>query len=133
VGGSLERLLGGRLPKRNAASSIMTVARIIAWSLALAIVVLSVVPAGLRPETAAPHNLEHFAIYFATGFAFALGYDRRRALIAVAFVLFAGAIEFAQLFVPGRHARLSDFVVDALAMYIGFLIASLVRRLQFLI
>jgi len=111
--------------------SIVRLARIVAWSLAVAIIVLSLVPAGLRPITAAPHDLEHFTIYFATGLAFALGYDLRRSLLATLFVLFAGAIEIAQLFVPGRHARLSDFVVDALAMCIGLLIASLSRRLQF--
>jgi len=33
----------------------------------------------------------------------------------VAFVIFAGAIELAQIFVPERHARFSDFVIDALA------------------
>jgi VanZ family protein len=34
-------------------------------------------------------------------------------------VIFAGAIELAQLYTPGRHARLSDFVVDALAAGAG--------------
>jgi VanZ family protein len=122
---------GHRFQTGNAASSIVRLARIVAWSLAVAIIVLSVVPAGLRPETAAPHNLEHFTIYFVTGLAFGLGYDCRWALLAVLFVLYAGAIEIAQLFVPGRHARLSDFVVDAFAMCIGLLITSLIRRLQF--
>jgi VanZ family protein len=32
---------------------------------------------------------------------------------------FAGAVEMAQLWPSGRHARVSDFIVDALAALIG--------------
>jgi len=35
-----------------------------------------------------------------------------------------GILELLQLFVPGRHARLEDFVVDALAALVGFAIAG---------
>ncbi len=94
--------------------------RISAWSLAAAIIVFSLVPAELRPVTVAPHALEHFVIFAATGLAFGIGYGRRYS-IAIALVIFAGAIEIAQLFVSGRHARLSDFIVDAFAACLGFL------------
>jgi len=43
-------------------------------------------------------------------------------------VLFAGAIELAQLFVPGRHAGLGDFIVDALAACIGLAASQVWRR-----
>jgi VanZ family protein len=104
-------------------------ARIIALSLATAIVVLSVVPPTLRPETGLPNDLEHFAIYWATGLAFALGYDLKPRLLATLLVLFSGAVEIAQLFVPGRHARLSDFIVDALAITVGAMTVSLVAQI----
>jgi VanZ family protein len=103
------------------------VARISAWVLAAIIVVLSLVPPGLRPETGAPHDLEHFAIFVATGLAFGLGYARRYGIVAIFLVVFAGTIEIAQLFAPGRHARLNDFIVDALAACIGLLATLLVR------
>jgi VanZ family protein len=96
-------------------------ARIVAWSLAAAIVVLSVIPPALRPETAAPHNFEHFLIYWPTGLASGLGFRRRLGLLAILLLIFTGSVEIAQLFVPGRHARLSDFVVDASAMWIGLI------------
>jgi VanZ family protein len=98
-------------------------ARIAAWSLAAAIVVLSLVPPALRPETSAPHSLEHLIIYAATGFAFGLGYTRNRGLLAILLVIFSSFIEIAQLFVPGRHARLSDFIIDAIAVCIGLVIS----------
>jgi VanZ family protein len=108
--------------------SIVRIARIAAWCLVLAITLLSVVPAGLRPETAAPHDVEHFAIFFAAGLAFAVGYEHRHLLMAILFVLYAAAIETIQLFIPGRHARLSDFIVDAAAMCAGLFVVNMVGR-----
>lgn len=99
-------------------------ARISAWSLAAAIVILSLVPPQLRPETDLPHELEHFLIFAATGAAFGLAYVVRSMLLATWLVTFAGAVELAQLFVPGRHARLSDFLVDAVAVCAGSIAGS---------
>lgn len=96
-------------------------ARAAAWALTAAIIVLSVVPPHLRPVTPLPHNVEHFGIFYATGLAFALGYRHRKLLLPTSLVSFAGAVEVAQLFVPGRHARLSDFLFDAVAICIGLL------------
>jgi VanZ family protein len=104
-------------------------ARIVGWSLAAAIVVLSVVPATLRPESGLPNDVEHFAIFWATGLAFALGYTSTP-LLATLLVVFAGTIEILQLFIPGRHARLSDFIVDGLASVIGLITASLVTQMR---
>ena len=102
--------------------------RIAAWSLTAAIIILSLVPPELRPETGAPHALEHFSIYAGTGLAFSLGYSRRDLVLASLLVIFSGVVELAQLLVPGRHARLSDFVIDALAMSVGVAVGSLGRR-----
>ncbi len=106
---------------------MLKASQISGWFLATAIVVFSLVPPDLRPVTGAPRPLEHFVIFAATGFVFGIGYGPRY-LIAIALVIFAGAIEVAQLFMPGRHARLSDFIVDALAACIGFLVSYLVAR-----
>ena len=48
-----------------------------------------------------------------------VGYNNKRGLLAAGLMLFAGAIELAQIFAPGRHARLGDFIVDALAASVG--------------
>ena len=101
--------------------------RISAWLLAAAIVVFSLVPPDLRPVTDVPHVLEHFVIFAAAGIAFGLGYGPRYST-AIALVIFAGAIEIAQLFVSGRHARLSDFIVDAFAACIGSLASYVVAQ-----
>ena len=109
---------------------VTTVIRIAAWSLAAAIVILSVVPPGLRPETGTPHHLEHFIVYWTTGLAFGLGYDRKHNLLALLLVVFSGSVEIMQLFVPGRHARLSDFAIDGAAACVGLFTVSLVNRMR---
>lgn len=100
-------------------ASLQRVVRITAWSLAATIVVLSLVPSELRPETGVRHNLEHFFAFAATGAAFGLGYEARSGVREIRLIIFAGTVEIAQLFVSGRHARLSDFIVDALAISVA--------------
>jgi VanZ family protein len=86
-----------------------------AFLLAGTIVALSLSPASVRPTTGAPHDLEHLLIFVATGMAFGLGYPHRSGLLTIALPTFAVVIEVAQTWVPGRHARMSDFLVDATA------------------
>lgn len=107
---------------------IANIARVAAWLLAIIITVLSVVPPSMRPETDVPHNLEHFVPFLVTGVAFGFGYDRRAFLVAAAMVVFTAAIEILQIFVPGRHARLSDFVVDAAAVTAGVALGAVAGR-----
>ena len=107
---------------------VMNVSRIAAWLLLITIAVLSLVPPTLRPETGLRNNYEHFAIFAAAGAAFGLGYGRRPYSLMVGLVTFAGVIELAQVLVPGRHARLSDFVVDALSMCVSAMACSIMSR-----
>jgi VanZ family protein len=107
----------------------LNLCRIAAWCLAAAIIILSLVPADVRPETGAPSFLEHFVIYLATGSAFYLGYPRRPFLLGILLIAFAASVEIVQLWVPGRHARLSDFIIDAVALNCGAGIDALVGRI----
>ena len=93
--------------------------RAIAWILSLAIVILSLVPADLRPTTVLPHIWEHFAIFLVTGLAYGLGYERRFVALATGLLVFSGAIEIAQILVPSRHSRFSDFLIDTAGAWIG--------------
>ena len=105
-------------PSRSVAQPL---AHALMWLLTLVIITLSVVPPSLRPITAVSHKLEHIAIFMMWGTAFALCYRINCFYQIIAAVLFAGAIEVAQYWVPGRHARLSDFVVDSLAACVSLL------------
>jgi VanZ family protein len=90
-----------------------------AWLLAVAILVLSLVPPAYRPVTGVPRYVEHFAIFAAAGVCFAATYPTRPWALLIGLPIFSGAVELAQMAVPGRHARLSDFLVGALAACIG--------------
>jgi VanZ family protein len=104
--------------------------QIAAWLLLIAISWLSLCPPSLRPVTPAPHNIEHIAIFLLMGFAFRIGYPRQYLFQSIALIGFAGLIEIAQLWVPGRHARLSDFIVDASAVCAGIGLAWLIDRFE---
>jgi len=102
--------------------------RLIAWVLLATAIVLTVVPAHYRPVTGAPSPVEHFAMFFLIGSAFALGYSRSDYILCGAAIVFAGSLELLQLLVPTRHARLNDFVIDALAAVIGIALSRLIDR-----
>jgi VanZ family protein len=83
----------------------------------------------LRPETGAPNGVEHFGIFALTGLAFCAGYIRAGTMLPICLVIFAGLVEISQFLVPGRHPRLSDFIVDSGAALIGAALILLVRQL----
>jgi len=110
---------------RSAASSLT---RLAAWLVVAGLVLLSVMPPAMRPVTSAPHELEHFMSFALAGALQYLAYSGQLARWLLITLLFTAGIELLQLAVPGRHARLADFAVDALAGYIGVLIGFVVSR-----
>jgi VanZ family protein len=98
----------------------------------LAIVVLTVVPPGLRPTTPVPHRIEHAGIFLTAGILFGMAYLGRQRLLTIGAIIYCAAIEVAQLYVPGRHARFSDFVVDSIAGVIGVFVGSILVRKYFI-
>ena len=99
--------------------NLTTGARFLAWTVLSAIVVLTYVPPAWRVVTGASHAAEHFAVFLLAGGFFALGYRRKLAAVGILAVVFTALIELLQHFVPGRHARASDFAVNALAACTG--------------
>ena len=106
--------------------------RIIAWLLTAAVTFATLGPPQYRPHSALGQDAEHALAFALVGLAFGLAYPRRRLLTAGIAVILIGVLELLQLWMPGRHARLEDFVVDALAAGAGIAVAAvldwLVRR-----
>jgi VanZ family protein len=106
--------------------------RIIAWLLTAAVTFATLGPARLRPHSDLGQDGEHALAFVLVGLAFGLAYTRHRLLTAAIAVVLIGVLELLQLWMPGRHARWEDFVVDALAACAGILVAAaldwLVRR-----
>ena len=100
------------------------VLRLLAWALAAAVAFATLGPPRYRPHADIGQNGEHALAFILVGLAFGLAYRRNRILMACAAVSMAAAIEMLQLWVPGRHARMSDFIVDAAAACAGLAIAA---------
>ncbi|WP_375307919.1 VanZ family protein [Bradyrhizobium sp. A11] len=100
--------------------------RSFAWLLAAAVTFATLGPPGLRPHSDLGQDGEHALAFILVGLAFGLGYRRRRLLIAAAAVVLIAVLELMQFWAPGRHARLVDFLVDALTACIGFALAAAV-------
>ncbi|MFL6817976.1 MAG: VanZ family protein [Bradyrhizobium sp.] len=103
-----------------------TILRVFAWLLAAAVTFATLGPPGARPHSELGQNGEHALAFVLIGLAFGAAYSRRRLLGSAIAVVMIGVLEMLQLWVPGRHARLQDFVVDAVAACAGFaLVAAL--------
>ena len=98
--------------------------RLFAWLLAAAVTFATLGPASLRPHSNLGQDGEHTLAFVLVGLAFGLAYPRQRMMAAVIAVVMIGLIEILQFWAPGRHARLEDFVVDALAACVGFAMAA---------
>ena len=93
--------------------------RLVAWGLAATIAFATLGPAEQRPHLKLGQNGEHALAFVLLGLAFGLAHTRNRSLTATLVIAFTGLIEILQLWAPGRHARLLDFAVDALAACVG--------------
>jgi VanZ family protein len=101
-----------------------TILRLFAWALAAAVAFATLGPPSLRPHSELGQNGEHAFAFVLLGLAFGLAYRRNRWLTAIIAMVMIGLVEILQFWAPGRHARWSDFVVDAMAACIGLAVAA---------
>lgn len=106
-----------------------TLTRFSAWLLAAAVTFATLGPPRYRPHAHLGQDGEHALAFVLLGLAFGLAYRQHRVLAAAIAVVLTGALEIAQFWAPGRHARLEDFMVDALTACAGFVAAALLDRL----
>lgn len=98
--------------------------RLSAWLLAAAVAFATLGPPNYRPHSHLGQDGEHALAFVLIGLAFGLAYRSQRLLTTAIAVALIGALEVAQFWAPGRHARLEDFVVDAAAACVGFGLAA---------
>src|ERR1700712_2959582 len=111
-----------------------TILRIFAWLMTAAVTFATLGPPSLRPHSSLGQDGEHALGFGLLCLAFGAAYRRRRLIMAVIAVVLTGLIEILQFWAPGRHARLEDFIVDALAASVGLAAAAtfdlIVKRTQ---
>ncbi|MBZ9676917.1 VanZ family protein [Mesorhizobium sp. ES1-1] len=94
----------------------------------LAIIVFSTLsPIQMRPHLA-DANAERGLAYVLLGLALAVGFPNRLYQALICVVVVAGVLELLQIIDPGRHARLLDAVVKALAGVIGIGLGQLLVK-----
>jgi VanZ family protein len=98
--------------------------RIIAWLLTAAVTFATLGPPRYRPHSDLGQDAEHALAFVLVGLAFGLAYPQRRLLTTSITVVLIGVLELLQLWMPGRHARSEDFIVDALAACVGIAVAA---------
>ena len=98
--------------------------RITAWLLMVAVTFVTLGPPQYRPRSPLGQDGEHALAFMLVGLAFGAAYPRHRRLTAGIAVVLIGVLELLQLWMPGRHARWEDFVVDALAAGAGIAVAA---------
>lgn len=98
--------------------------RLFAWLLAAAVAFATLGPPDTRPHSDLGQDGEHALAFVLVGLAFGLAYSQRRRISSAIAVVLIGVLELLQLVAPGRHARLEDFVVDALAACAGFALSA---------
>jgi VanZ family protein len=101
--------------------------RLFAWLLAAAVTFATLGPPSMRPHSALGQDGEHAFAFVLVGLAFGLAYPYRRWATPAIAIAAIGLLELMQLWAPGRHARLEDFVVDALSACAGFILAVMVE------
>ena len=97
--------------------------RLVFWLGTAAVTALSLLPQdALPPLPDISDKIEHAGAYAMLAVAAGPAWMRfeAHARIAVALIVLGGAIEIAQLWVPGRSAEWGDFAADILGVLAGF-------------
>ena len=108
----------------------MKILKVANWLIVFGLVIATIVPAGERPVTNLQHDIEHLLTFGLTGTVFGFNYPRQLGASLFIAVVFALVLELSQIPLETRHARLEDFLVDAMAGCLGILIAYGCRKLN---
>ncbi|GEP00845.1 hypothetical protein [Methylobacterium haplocladii] len=106
-------------------------ARLMAWTLAAALVFVTLAPIGLRPVVTEDANVERALAYALLGFLFAIAYPRHWLLALCAGIGIAAGLEVGQIFAASRHGRVADFLVKASAAGIGVAVAQALLMVRY--
>jgi VanZ family protein len=111
------------------APDFTTIRRFVAWFSIAVLGVASWLPAEEMIRTGIDGRLEHAAAYLISGLAIFTAYPRRlKWQIAILMTCYAGILEFGQLFVPGRHAAISDWAASSGGVLCALLLYDAYQR-----
>jgi VanZ family protein len=103
--------------------------KVVSWLIILGLVIVTIVPADERPVTGLEHDWEHFVAFGLAGLTFGFAYAEHLGARCLSAIVFTLALELSQIPLPTRHARVEDFVVDAVGACLGIVVAHGFRKL----
>ena len=101
---------------------------IAAWLSIAAVIVVTVLPIGLRPTTPWQPNTERFFVMATVGWMFVLAYPARFWTIVLFLISAAVVIEPLQFFAAGRHPSSGDAIIKASGGAAGAIAGDLILR-----
>jgi len=103
--------------------------RAAAWGCLAVLCLLSWLPGDEMVRTGLGGHIEHAIAYMGATAIIAFAYAGRfgAAMVVTALVLYAGLMEAGQVFAPGRHAAIWDFLASASGVGLGGLLYRLTR------
>jgi VanZ family protein len=103
-----------------------TTLRLIAWACVIGLAVASWTPGQEMIRTGYNTRFEHAAAYLIAGIAVLIAYPRRPPWsIAALLCAYAGALEFGQIYIPGRHAAMLDWLASSSGVLCATLMAPI--------
>ncbi len=89
-------------------------------------------PAEHITRTGAPGFAEHFLAYFIASICVAIGFVNQfsKIRISLGLVVFAGAMELAQNFIPSRDPNILDFLSGAIGVVSGIALVYLMPSVR---
>lgn len=100
-------------------SLLQSIARLAAWLVLAVLVLATLVPIGLRPQSGLSPQVERFLAFAVAGGLVALAYPRRPLLAFALVATLAIGLELAQFAAATRHPGLPDFLAKALGGAVG--------------
>jgi len=110
--------------------NVTFVARVLAWALLAALVVVTIGPIDWRPVSHLPVQLERALALALIGFVFAVAYPRHLLLVGLVVLSTTVLLELLQLVEPSRHGRVVDAAVKLTGAIIGLAAGHLLNRLR---
>jgi VanZ family protein len=98
-----------------------------AWATLAFIAYATLSPIQHRPTLETSSTFEHLAAFAALGTLFRLAYPRHPLFTSLTVGGSAVLLEFGQMLIPDRHARLEDLVEKLAGAFIGLAMASLLN------
>jgi VanZ family protein len=101
------------------------------WMLCLIVGYLALSPSPPHGASLGWDKLSHAAAFAAMAFAADLGLRNlrwHRRYVALGLMVYGGAIEIAQMFVPGRSCEWGDLLADGIGIAVGMQLATVMLR-----